>query len=414
LQQSLWLWFTEVVRKPVRADGQEVGRIEDAVVQLEEAAYPIVTGVLVEINGVSVFVSVDKITDLGAETVETTQSIESFGPFERRPQEILIGRDLLEHHLIWAKSRLRAKMVTARDVALFPLQGQWRVLAIDAARAHRSKFLPRRDRTLQVDWLELVPLVGHVPTARRRLELRSIRRLHPAELADLLESASASEGEEILGALANDPEFEADVVEELNPSRQQEAIRNRSDAEIGELLAEMEPDDAVDLLLGLEQERRSGVLAAIPEPAKSSVLQLLRYHPGSAGGLMTTDVVTLAPELTGLEACELLRAREELPHNLWTIFLVDEHRHLVGQLGLASLLSGDLTQPISSLADLDPQSVRPDADLAEIALRMADYNLVALAVTDDEGVLLGAVTIDDVLPRTISPAWRRRQEALEG
>lgn len=409
------LWFTEVVRNPVFVQGSEIGKVEDAVLRLEESRYPVLTGFLVSVNDVSIFISSDKLEHLSDESISTNQALAEFSPFERRPQEILIERDLLNHHLIWAKSKLRPRLVTAKDVG-FGRQGAfWRAISIDVATAHRSRWLKAkrsaRDHSL-VDWLDLVPLVGHVPSARKRLELRSIRKLHPAQLADLLEEASEVEGQEILGALQADPEFEADVVEELAPARQRDAIRHRTDAEVGELLSEMEPDDAVDLLLSLDQERREGVLAAVPEPARESINRLLNYHPESAGGLMTTDVITLNPGATIAHACDDLRSRESLPHNLWSIFLTDDSGCLFGQIPISALISANPEDTLAQHAEADPPVVRPDSDLSEVAVLMADYNLAALAVVDDSGLLLGSVTVDDVLPRTIAPAWRRRQEAL--
>jgi len=409
------LWFTELVRNPVFVQGSELGKIEDAVIRLEEAAYPVLTGFLVVVNDTSIFVSSDKLSSLSDESIATDQALGEFAPFERRPQEILIERDLLDHHLIWAKSKLRPRLVNAKDVGFYQDGRDWKAVSIDVATAHRSRWLKTKRTSSghsQVDWLDLVPLVGHVPSARKRLELRSIRKLHPAQLADLLEEASEAEGEEILGALQADPEFEADVVEELVPSRQRDAIRRRTDAEVGELLSEMEPDDAVDLLLSLDQERREPVLAAVPSPARESINRLLHYHPESAGGLMTTDIVTLSPESTIGQACSSLRTRESLPHNLWSMFLTDRDGHLVGQMSISVLISADPDDTLAAHAINEPPVVRPDSDLSEVAVLMADYNLAALAVVDEAGLLLGAVTVDDVLPRTITPSWRRRQEAL--
>ena len=168
-------------------------------------------------------------------------------------------------------------------------------------------------------WRELLPLVGHVPTARRRLELGKIRKLHPAQLADLLEQASEDEGKEIFGALQADPEFEADVVEEMEPNRRREALREKTDNELGELLGTMEPDDAVDMLLSLDQDRRENVLALIPKPQQKDVKRLLLYHPDTAGGIMTTDFITVRSSDTVEACCEALRLKPELPGNLWSI-----------------------------------------------------------------------------------------------
>ena len=265
-----------------------------------------------------------------------------------------------------------------------------------------------------VDWRELLPLVGHVPTARRRLELGKIRKLHPAQLADLLEQASEDEGKEIFGALQADPEFEADVVEEMEPNRRREALREKTDNELGELLGTMEPDDAVDMLLSLDQDRRENVLALIPKPQQKDVKRLLLYHPDTAGGIMTTDFITVRSSDTVEACCEALRLKPELPGNLWSIFVIDSQRRLIGQLPLACLITAPPETIVTALiADMNPATVSPDADLTDIAVTMADYNLAALAVLDSSEHILGVVTVDDVLSRTIPANWRRRKEALD-
>ena len=113
-----------------------------------------------------------------------------------------------------------------------------------------------------MDWASIEPFVAHVPTARLRIPYRKLARLHPAQIADLVEAASHDEGEEIIEAVGQDRELEADVFEELDAEHQLEFIRSRSDAEAARLLATMAPDDAADLITELDQERRLPILAA--------------------------------------------------------------------------------------------------------------------------------------------------------
>ena len=114
-----------------------------------------------------------------------------------------------------------------------------------------------------VDWGEIEPFVAHVPSARLQIPFRKLRRLHPAKLADLVEAASHDEGEEIIRAVGADRELEADVFEELDTEHQVEFLRSRSDEEAARLLSAMAPDDAVDLLTEMDQERRLPILAQI-------------------------------------------------------------------------------------------------------------------------------------------------------
>ena len=131
--------------------------------------------------------------------------------------------------------------------------------------------------------------MAHVPTAGLRIPYRKLARLHPAQIADLVEAASHEEGEEIINAVGQDLELEADVFEELDTEHQLEFLSTRSDKEAARLLATMAPDDAADLIADLDQERRLSVLEALPQPDQAKVRALLSYNPETAGGLMSPE-----------------------------------------------------------------------------------------------------------------------------
>ena len=116
-----------------------------------------------------------------------------------------------------------------------------------------------------MDWASIEPFVAHVPTARLRIPYRKLARLHPAQIADLVEAASHEEGEEIIEAVGQDRELEADVFEELDAEHQIEFVRSRTDAEAARLLATMAPDDAADLIMELDQDHRLPVLQLLPQ-----------------------------------------------------------------------------------------------------------------------------------------------------
>src|SRR5205807_9376687 len=167
-----------------------------------------------------------------------------------------------------------ARLVRAREVELVCEAGAWRVAGIAPSfRPRLWRFLPRHFRGHDsehrefVPWSDIEPFLGHVPTSRLKLATRRLRRLHPAQIADLVEAASHEEGEEILEALGEDKELEADVFEELDDEHQVEFLRERSDEEAAAVLARMASDDAADLLLQLDQERRLPILNLLP-PAK--------------------------------------------------------------------------------------------------------------------------------------------------
>jgi Mg/Co/Ni transporter MgtE len=262
-----------------------------------------------------------------------------------------------------------------------------------------------------VDWQDVEPFVGHVPTSRLLMPLRRLRTLHPAQIADIVEQASHDEGEEIISAVHQDPELEADVFEELDSEHQVEFLRDRSDEEVAAVLAEMGADDAADLITELDQERRLHVLQLLPPAKQAKVRALLGYNSDSAGGLMTTDFIAVPQDATVSDAIAAVRAAD-LPEQVASdVFVTDSEQRLAGSVPLVALVQSGDGQRISELVEPDRTALHPDDDFPQVAMAMADFNLVCAPVIDDDGRILGVITVDDVLEQMMPDAWRRRAEA---
>jgi Mg/Co/Ni transporter MgtE len=244
------------------------------------------------------------------------------------------------------------------------------------------------------------------------MPLRAFARLHPAQIADLIERASHEQGEEIIGAMRGDPELTADVFEELEPEEQVEFLESQSDAEAAAVLARMAPDDAVDLLGEIEQGRRAPVLDLVPQPQARKLRALLQYHPGTAGGMMSPDFIAVAPGATCEEALLRIRTEDKVPAQLLgSIFVLDRDGHLLATVSAVDLVRGKPSQRVDSLPGLSSRGVPLDADLQDVALLMTDFNLVAVGVVDRTGQVVGAISVDDLLEVLLPPDWRRRAEA---
>jgi Mg/Co/Ni transporter MgtE len=252
-----------------------------------------------------------------------------------------------------------------------------------------------------------------VPTVRLRVPHPKLARLHPAQLADLVEAASHREGEEIIDAVRTDPELEADLFEELEDKHQLEFVEERSDAEIAELLGRMEADDAADLVLQLPEGRREDVVALLSTAQGRRVRTLLGYDPATAGGLMSPEFICLYSEATREEALERVRRSKVHADGATWIYALNARRRLRGGVPLVDLLRAD---PDTRLVELirSVQSVGADADLEEVARLMTDFDLTVVPVVDADGTLLGIVTVDDVLELVLPEGWRRRFNILGG
>jgi CBS domain-containing protein len=406
--------LSTILRSPLldRA-GERLGRVEDLIVRLADGGYPPVTGLKARIGGRDLFVPADRIATLEPGAVRLSGEKLSLGRFERRAGEVLLAQDVLGRKLVNVEAE-PPSLVTAHEIELACIDGWWRVVGVDpAARAQLRRLLPRplkgrvADRPF-LDWTDLEPFVGHVPTARLRFSHRKLANLHPAEIADLVEAASHDEGEELIEAVGQDRELEADVFEELDEHHQLEFIRERPDAQVAAVIARMAADDAADLIVEIEQERRARILALLPPAQRLQIEGLLGYNPSTAGGLMSPEFIAIAEEQTAAAALERVRASEIAPETLTTVLLNDAEGKLSGSIAVVTLLRADAQAPLASLAEHEPVSVHTDADLPEVARTMTDYNLVMLAVVDEHERVVGVVTVDDVLELTLPSGWRRR------
>lgn len=395
--------------------GETIGRVDDLIVRLADRDYPPITGLKARIGGREVFVPAERVAEVGPGKVQLAGDQVDLGRFERREGEVLLRQDLLGHRVI---NVVGARLVRAEDLVLGKVDEWWRVVGIDTSfRSSLRRLAPtvlgrRTEVGPFLDWESVEPFVRHVPTARLRLAFGRLAKLHPAQLADLVEAASHEEGEEIIEAVGGDRELEADVFEELDPEHQVEFLRERSDEEAARILAAMEADDAADLLGDLDQERRDPLLRLLPWRQQRKIRTLLGYNPATAGGLMSPDFIALPESATVSQALEKLR-RTELPEEtITTILVVEEGHRLSGVISVVMLLKQQPTATLGEVKSAAPLTLSPDEDLTEIAMHMADYDLTLAPVVDPDGQVLGIVTVDDLLELIIPDDWRRRVNAL--
>jgi CBS domain-containing protein/sporulation protein YlmC with PRC-barrel domain len=396
--------------------GERLGRVDDVIVRMDHGqGLPPVVGLEARIGGREMFVPIDRIEQLGPDAVRTSTTKLNLAQFERRPGELLLRSDVLDRSVINVPA---ARLVKAREVDLVCQDGAWRVAGVDPSlRPRLWRLLPRRFRGHDTEhkefiaWSDIEPFLAHVPTSRLKLATRRLRGLHPAQIADLVEAASHDEGEEILEAVGEDKELEADVFEELDDEHQVEFLRERSDKEAADVLSRMASDDAADLLLELDQERRLPILNLLPAAKQRKIRNLLGFNPSTAGGMMNPDFISVPADATVDEALARVRASELGPQQVSIVCVVDDQGKLVGTLTLAELVRADPHQRLKLIADSSLPAVATEADLPEVARVMSDYNMTAIPVVDANGKPVGIISVDDVLEELIPEEWRWRAGA---
>jgi len=412
------LMLTQLLRSPVlNPAGTEVGRVEDFIVKLADGAYPPVKGLKVRVGAQDVFVGRELIDRLEPGGVRLNTHTLRTEAFQRRPGEVLLAADVLGRHLV---DVAKGRIVQAHDLVLAPSDDGWYLAGIDRSpQAMLRRLVPRRGRPdlrrhAILDWKDVQPFVGHVPTAKLLMPLQRLRRLHPAQIADIVEGASHEEGQEIIEAVEGDPGLTADIFEELDPEHQVEFFKSKSNEDAAQILERMAPDDAADLLSELDQDRRKPVFDMMSSSQQHKLRKLLQYHPTTAGGMMSPDYVWVIRGATVDMALEAVRTDDKTPHQLLnTVFVTEQEGRYIGSVGVADLLKADHTTSVDAL-QLTNCFVHGNADFADVTLVMADYNLTALAVTDSAENLIGAISSDDVIEALVPEEWRARVEASTG
>ncbi len=405
--------LSELLRRPITdRGGESIGRLSDVIVRLRGAANPLVTGLVASVGGRELYVPIEQVSSLSGEEVKLSSAKLDLRQFERREGEVLLRRDVLGHRLIDVES---AQLIKAWDLELERRADEWVVAGVDTHRQSRwllgSRHGDQRDHAFR-EWAKFEPLIGHTGSALLRGPFARIRRLKPAQIADLIENASKEEETEILGQVHADPELEADVFEELDEDLATRLLGARTDAEIAEVLSRMRADDAADAIAELPQRRRQAVLDLLPAGQRTKVLTLMGFNPTSAGGLMGVDFVAVpsgAPVRDALDA--VARSASLQPEALTSVHAIDERGTLCGVARLVSLVQSDADTPLSEIYDDDPVRVGADTDVVDVAVLMSDYNLITIPVVDERRKMIGIITVDDVLEATLPDDWRRREAA---
>jgi len=235
------------------------------------------------------------------------------------------------------------------------------------------------------------------PQRRLRLNIstRALEAMHPADLADIVEELGASDREALFGSL--DSEVAAEALSEIDPDIQASILESLSEEKAAEIIEEMDPDEAADVLAEMEEARSDAILEEMDDEPAHDVEELLEHSEDSAGGLMTTEYVTVPHTATVGEAVAAMKGHDYALESTNTVFLIDADERLWGAVPIARLFLGDPSVPLQSLQDERLVSV-PVKEQQERVIAIFDkYNLVALPVVDSSKRLIGVITADDII-----------------
>ena len=224
----------------------------------------------------------------------------------------------------------------------------------------------------------------------------TLARLHPSDVADVLESLSEADRLLVLRALP--AELASETLAEMEEDeRAADLLAAMAPHRGAKLLSELADDDATDLVADLQPEERARILAEMPVEEAGEIRELLAYPEESAGGIMTAALVSVRETLTAGQAIEEVRRQGREVEDFYTVWVVDGSGRLVGTVPLDDLILAEPVDPVSSLVEPVVAAVHPDEDQEEVGRLMARYNLPTVPVVGPRGRLVGRITFDDVL-----------------
>jgi len=276
------------------------------------------------------------------------------------------------------------------------LRGAVRRLLKGLAPSSAVEALVSRMPERAIPW-EAVNLIETDPARRVHLKLEygRLSRLHPADIADILEDLAPAEREAVFESLADD--VAAEALEEIDPRMQVELMSSIDSDKAADIVEEMDPDAAANLLGDMPEETSEEILEEMEPEERQEVTELLAFEENTAAGHMTTEYLALSPDATVGDAIDRLREFEGATDTISTIFLVDKEEQLVGTVALVSLVLASAGTRLSSLSPEHVIFCEAGASEKDVAEMFDKYNLVTLPVVDDQQRLAGVITADDVI-----------------
>jgi magnesium transporter len=411
-------YLTQLLGKPViEPDGRRTARVVD-VIATQAVRLPTISALFVKGRDGEGWISIQDV-EIKDDGVHVRGDWKSLVPYRPTSEDLRLQRDILDKQIVDVHDY---RVVRVNDVRLAPCSDRYCVVGADASLRAVVRRMPG-GRSLEalakligkplssnlIAWDDVETLEpGSAGGGRIKLKVphEKIARLHPADIADIVEQLNPQQRAEVIEAL--DVETAADTIEEMEDEERAAVIDSLDEERAADILEEMDPDEAADVLGDLSDEKSEDLLEHMEPEEAADVKELLAYGDETAGGLMTPDYIAIQATMTCEQTIERLRELAPKAETIYYVYVLDDDERLVGVISLRDLIVAD---PETHIADVMVQSVRyvhTNDHLDEIARTINRYNLLALPVVDDDEKLAGIIMVDDVMEHLLGPEKRRR------
>ena len=408
-------FFSDFFSRPVFGpSGRRIAKLFDLVAERAEP-YPMVIGLVVQTGRERHFVSWDRISRMEPRITVSEEDLSAgLGSLSSKDM-VLLREAVMDKQIV---DTFGAKVVRVNDLHFLRMNDHLRLVHVDVG----FRGLMRRvggerimDRVLQwlfsytlpnqfISW-KYVQLLSGSDLLQLSVSQKKLSHLHPADLADIMEDLSARERSAVFHAL--DPETAADTLEEIDPKIQKSLIEEIPVEKASDIMEEMSQDDAADLLGDLPEDKAEEILEGMERETAEDLRGLLEHPDETAGGLMTTEFLSLNPEVTVEGALARLKAEASDLDILDYIYVVDPEEVLLGVVSIRDLLTSQAQRRLSEIQSQRLVTVKPEDDQKEVIDLFAKYGFRALPVVDEENHLKGVIGFQSVLEVVAPEAGQR-------
>ncbi len=411
------MYLSDLIKKPVLdPSGEKIGKLKDVIVS-SETTYPIIKAITVNTSGKTVKnVPCKCIGDIGKKITLKTP-IKDIKDYKILNNDIKLINNVLDRQVVDIEDK---KIRRVNDLKLSAKNGYYHVIGVDIG-IHgilKRLSLTRIAKPLGIDsredlisWKDIDALNSDYSNLKLKVPKQKLKKLHPADIADIVDQLGLNESITILNSL--DDEAAADTLEEVSPERQVILLEGMESQRAAELLDEMSPDDAADLLADLPDDKAEELLDLMEPEESEDLRKLLEYPENTAGGVMTTEFAAVEEGLTAQQVLDSLREMAKNVETIYYVYVLSKSGDLVGVVSIREILLSDPDMKVSDFMQPDVIEVDVLEDQHEVAQKIAKYNLIALPVVEKDK-MRGIITVDDAIDIVLPTAWKKRVPRMFG
>ncbi len=401
------IFFSQLLRVPIIDSKQEtVGRLKDVVVKSGRDDYPQVSGILFKQGKYLSFIPYQCIETLSRGEITLSKSDCWKGNFEPSKEEFLLSRDVLDQQIFDVKG---IRVVRANDLQMVKIDDDFSVVGIDVSNKALFRRLGidgfpffRHMESKFIDWHNVSLVKGQVGSLQLKTTHEKLQKLHPADVANLIENLTLPESTKLVQSL--DKETAAEVLGEVEPEYKDTLLERINPKLLATIMEEMPTDEAVDVLKDLSDHKRVQVFRRLGVRKAKTLHKLSGYRDDIAGGLMTSEFMSVNRDSSVAQAVKEIRKKSDDYPTLYHVYVVDDEKHLQGVVSIRTLLLSSPRKKIEELMSKVVKTIRLHTKAEDIARLMTKYDLLSMAVVDRSKVIRGIVTVDDILRLLIPDA----------